>query len=572
MRQKNIRKGPPKPTSTTNCPRNDGKREVGTLELYCAVCKKWFHGRCLKDLPDFYGLPFMVCYVFNCADCSPTNQETWTPKQANFAHMCVTVLANLTYNARTKKAGPKDDSNTMEQELVFLNLENEIIPYFNAQWENLTSMSRRVKNTWHQTLQKSLTKEAELFESSENGQMFALRERDLSSIGPGHEALKQIGRSKQPLSNSARDVSKEKLDRSDDLVDGPKTRGSSKRRSIDTSSSSKKAKLTADYASTRIAGIPSPIDFPFNREGYRYYLVEKDLNVPNRDVFEMEDSMYNKPIPAHIYRVVVHPFVTLSPNDRAYQLKLSEDRLSVSGFEGYCVARATHPVCHGTWYFEVVFTAQPPGSHIRIGWSQAVAPVQACVGYTQLSYAWRSLKGTIFHHAKGKHYATGGFKEGDVLGCLISLPECPADVTYNFKSVDDLPPSSTYLPSSYKNLPLINFKHNYFYEEKDDVCAILKNLRSVPGSWIEFYRNGESCGKAFQDIYAGFYYPSVSLFQGATVRCNFGPIFRYSVPSGARGMHMRVEEMFIEQTMSDILFLIENEAELAAEAAKCFRS
>lgn len=39
---------------------------------------------------------------------------------------------------------------------------------------------------------------------------------------------------------------------------------------------------TADYASTRIIGIPAPIDFPFNREGYRYYLVEKDLTVPNR--------------------------------------------------------------------------------------------------------------------------------------------------------------------------------------------------------------------------------------------------------------------------------------------------
>lgn len=49
-----------------------------------------------------------------------------------------------------------------------------------------------MKNTWHQTLQKSLTKETELFESSNDGQVFALRERNLSSIGPGHEALKQV--------------------------------------------------------------------------------------------------------------------------------------------------------------------------------------------------------------------------------------------------------------------------------------------------------------------------------------------------------------------------------------------
>ncbi|EJD74208.1 SPRY domain-containing protein [Loa loa] len=571
MRQRSTRKGATKPAPSTVC-YCDGKREVGTLELYCAVCRKWFHGRCLKDLTDFYGLPFMVCYVFNCADCSPTKKETWTPKQANFAHMCVTVLANLTHNARTKRASTGNESDDNDQELIFLNLENEIIPYFNAQWENLTSMSRRVKNTWHQTLQKSLTKETELFESSDDGQIFALRELDLSSIGPGHEALKQIGRSKPLVSSLARDLSKENFDRSDDLADGPKTRGSSKRRYVDPPNTFKKAKLTADYASTRIIGISAPIDFPFNREGYRYYLVEKDLIVPNRDIFELEESTYNKPIPAHIYRVVVHPLVTLSPNDRAYQLKLSEDRLSVSGFEGYSVARATHSVSHGTWYFEVVFTAQPPGSHIRIGWSQALAPIQACVGYTQLSYAWRSHKGTIFHQAKGRHYSDGGFKEGDVLGCLISLPPCPADREYDFTSVENLPSSSIYLPPSYKNLPLINFKHNYFYEEKDDVSAALKSLKPAPGSWIEFYRNGKSCGIAFTDIYAGFYYPAVSLFQGATVRCNFGPSFRYPVPPGARGMCERVGEMYIEQTLADILYLVENEEELTEEAAKCTRN
>lgn len=58
--------------------------------------------------------------------------------------MCVTVLANLTHNARTKRANTGNESEDNDQELIFLNLENEIIPYFNAQWENLTSMSRRL--------------------------------------------------------------------------------------------------------------------------------------------------------------------------------------------------------------------------------------------------------------------------------------------------------------------------------------------------------------------------------------------------------------------------------------------
>lgn len=79
---------------------------------------------------------------------------------------------------------------------------------------------------------------------------------------------------------------------------GPKTRGASKRRNIDSGGGGgKKTKRffpchrdavfssTADFNSTKIAGQDAPIDFPFNREGYRYYLVEKDPNVPERFFF-----------------------------------------------------------------------------------------------------------------------------------------------------------------------------------------------------------------------------------------------------------------------------------------------
>lgn len=75
------------------------------------------------------------------------------------------------------------------------------------------------------------------------------------------------------------------------------------------------------------------------------------------------------------------------------------------------------------------------------------------------------------------------------------------------------------------------------------------------------------CGVAFHDIYAGFYYPAVSLFQSATVRCNFGPRFRFPPPKGVKPMSARVEELYVEQTLSDILFLVENEKRLQEETA-----
>jgi Set1/Ash2 histone methyltransferase complex subunit ASH2 len=76
---------------------------------------------------------------------------------------------------------------------------------------------------------------------------------------------------------------------------------------------------------------------------------------------------------------------------------------------------------------------------------------------------------------------------------------------------------------------------------------------------IEFYRNGAACGTAFSDIYAGAYYPAISLYRNASVRCNFGPHFRYGLPANARSFHERAEEMHIDQAMADLLYFVENE-------------
>ena len=41
------------------------------------------------------------------------------------------------------------------------------------------------------------------------------------------------------------------------------------------------------------------------------------------------------------------------------------------------------------------------------------------------------------------------------------------------------------------------------------------------------YRNGESLGVMFEDLYDGTYYPAASLYMGARVKFNFGPDFKY---------------------------------------------
>ena len=54
----------------------------------------------------------------------------------------------------------------------------------------------------------------------------------------------------------------------------------------------------------------------------------------------------------------------------APQLKISDDRLTVTGEKGYSMVRASHGVRKGSWYFEVSIDEMPPDTAARLGWSQ----------------------------------------------------------------------------------------------------------------------------------------------------------------------------------------------------------
>lgn len=164
-------------------------------------------------------------------------------------------------------------------------------------------------------------------------------------------------------------------------------------------------------------------------------------------------------------------------------------------------------VTRGSWYFEVTIEDMPEGSATRIGWGQEYANLQTPLGYDKFSYSWRSRKGTKFHESHGKHYSNGGYGEGDTLGFLIVLPEQEG---------------ARYLPNTYKDRPLVKFKSHLYYEDKDKVSDTLKNLKIHPHSKIYFFKNGICQGVAFENIFTGAYYPSISIFRGATVSLNFG--------------------------------------------------
>jgi len=56
---------------------------------------------------------------------------------------------------------------------------------------------------------------------------------------------------------------------------------------------------------------------------------------------------------------------------------------------------------------------------------------------------------------------------------------------------------------------------------------------------MRFYVNGKDQGKGFQDIQAGIYYPAASVYMGGQVTYNFGPDFKYAMPSEPDGVRVR---------------------------------
>lgn len=307
-------------------------------------------------------------------------------------------------------------------------------------------------------------------------------------------------------------------------------------------STNKRSKLEVPY-SQRLPSHGFPAEHPFNKDGYRYILAEPDPHIPDNDP---DTDVPGKPIPGKLYRQWLHDKVLLTLHDRAPQLKISDDRLSVTGEKGYSMVRASHCVTSGTWYYEVTVDNMPDNSAARIGWSQKLGNVQAPLGYDKFSYSWRSRKGTRFHQSRGKHYSDG-YGKGDVLGFILHLPKAN---------------ESSRVVDTCKDNALIKFKSFFYFEEKDEIEAIKKALAPSPGSYMEFYKNGVSQGRAWSnEIFGGSYFPCISLYKNATVSVNFGPKFKFSPKNhlNAKAVSVRAYESMIQCCAADLVYAVELE-------------
>ncbi|MED6220320.1 hypothetical protein PIB30_043764 [Stylosanthes scabra] len=115
--------------------------------------------------------------------------------------------------------------------------------------------------------------------------------------------------------------------------------------------------------------------------------------------------------------------ICLSKVYKAEKVELSEDRMVAGSTKGYRMVRATRGVVEGAWYFEIRVLDLGETGHTRLGWSTEKGDLQAPVGYDGNSFGYRDIDGSKVHKALREKYGEEGYKEGDVIGFYINLPE-----------------------------------------------------------------------------------------------------------------------------------------------------
>ncbi|KAK4441443.1 protein TRAUCO [Sesamum alatum] len=232
-------------------------------------------------------------------------------------------------------------------------------------------------------------------------------------------------------------------------------------------------------------------------------------NSKNATNGDADDKVFIAPVPRFPDKNDDSPDlkICLSKAYKAEKVELSEDRLTAGSTKGYRMVRATRGVTEGAWYFEIKVVHLGETGHTRLGWSTDKGDLQAPVGYDGNSFGYRDIDGSKVHKALREKYGEEGYKEGDVIGFYISLPD-----------------GGSYAPDPPRLV---------WYKGQRYICA--PDAREdppkvVPGSEISFFRNGICQGVAFKDLYGGRYYPAASMYTlpnqpNCAVKFNFGPDF-----------------------------------------------
>lgn len=197
------------------------------------------------------------------------------------------------------------------------------------------------------------------------------------------------------------------------------------------------------------------------------------------------------------------------------KLDLATGMVSMPAAKGYCSTKASHGVEWGRWYFE----AEVLAGAVRVGWGQALAELQAPVGYDEFSYGISNKHAALMHCCRriaceGLCFPAAPY----TIGCLIELPaaesECELLTLDEQKAVIE----EKYPP----------FHFNQLYHVRQEAHRHAQ---------VRFFVQGVPVQEHFSSIYRAKYFPMVSIFGDGQVLFKLHAAqFRFPIPAGAKAM------------------------------------
>ncbi|KAJ8400095.1 hypothetical protein AAFF_G00401340 [Aldrovandia affinis] len=623
--------GTPGPDAQTGSGDEENGRQLGDVELQCALCMKWFTADTF-NIDTATSLPFITNYVFHCNLCHHSGNTYFLRKQANLKEMCLTSLANLTWRSRTQDEHPK----------TMFSKDKDIIPFIDKFWECMTTRQRPGKLTWPNNIVKTMSKERDVFlvkehpdpgskDPEEDYPKFGLLDQDLANIGPSYDNQKQA-----TSVTSGRELNVGPSFAGALAPAGPGKGRGAKRKQQDggTTGATKRTRSVARFGTvpltlvsrvqrpTFFCSAPAPhgypLEHPFNKDGYRYILAEPDPHAPDPEKLEL-DCWAGKPIPGDLYRACLYERVLLALHDRGetrppqpagrniYLPLQSGSKPGVpegvltffgalsfhfiSGDRSSAVATLVSGEPHGLLGPPAEDLGRPADRDGEKGYSMVRAShgVRKGSWYFEVSIdemppdtsarlGWSQPLGNLqaplgYDKFSYSWRSKNGTRFHQSVGKQYSDSYGQGDTLGFFIQLPDKTETAKALPDTYKDKALIKFKSYLYFEEKDHMDKVEKSLKAVKPSRIIFYKNGVSQGVAYENVFEGMYFPAISLYRCCTVSVNFGPHFKHP-PKDIK--YQPISDMgcgaVIEHTMADILYHVETELDGLGARPKGFIS
>ncbi|KND00075.1 uncharacterized protein SPPG_04416 [Spizellomyces punctatus DAOM BR117] len=452
----------------------------------CGNCGKYFHQSCIQLIqqwkPEFKPLLGDDFYFYRCKRCSH-GRETMKRLPMTWVDVIHVTLFHLSATEPPRKVS--------QDKLKYYGWKTDICAFIDRNWSKFWLKSRTA--TWENTVASCLSTQKRFLPGTKHfghdQGLWALESMALPSSYEhskrGREAEYDIGLDGALQEHERVKPKRKRLDLesdTDSVVSG-----------------TTKVKKSRNTGRSVSVGTQDGANRPRQKRRPKKKRMEEEYIDPATAI-ELYPDVDNPRAPVQMSNDTTH---------RAPQMTVTDGGYTVYTDKGYRMAKATHGVWEGSWYYEVLINEHQ--GHTRIGWSQISGDLQAPCGYDRFSYAYRDNPGTLFHVAKAiadapEGYAAG-YGPGDVIGMSIHLPPC--------ESMDDL-------------------LRRLWTRESQYLPFRSKPLTVAEGSEIIYYKNGECLGVAFRDLYRGKYHPAISSYKGGSVTLNFGPNFRYPPPPGVR--------------------------------------